>query len=271
MKLPVCCSVRITLDSRKTMEQNAAEYFERAKKARKKAEGARKAVELAKRRMAEEAAGPAAKEEVQEAQPKRKKEWYESFRWFFSSDGLLCIGGRDATTNEAIIKKHADADDVVFHTDMAGSPFVVVKADGKEVPKATKEEAAQYAAVFSRAWKAGLGYLEVFSVKPEQLSKTAQAGEFMAKGAFMVRGSVTYYKPSMELAVGRLEDGRAMAGPPAAVLARCGRGFQVLQGNEKTSDVAKRIAKLLDLHPDDIIPLLPAGGVKLGREIRKQS
>ena len=31
---------------------------------------------------------------------KLHKEWYEKFRWFYSSEGFLCIGGRDSTTND---------------------------------------------------------------------------------------------------------------------------------------------------------------------------
>ena len=38
----------------------------------------------------------------------RKQEWYEKFHWFFSSEDFLCIGGKDATSNEIIIKKHTE-------------------------------------------------------------------------------------------------------------------------------------------------------------------
>ena len=34
-----------------------------------------------------------------------EKKPYMKFRWFISSDGFLCLGGRDATSNEIIIKK----------------------------------------------------------------------------------------------------------------------------------------------------------------------
>ena len=36
----------------------------------------------------------------------RKKNWYERYRWFYTSDGLLAIGGRDSSSNTAIIRKH---------------------------------------------------------------------------------------------------------------------------------------------------------------------
>ena len=143
-------TMRIAIDIRRSVEENAADHFERAKKSKKKLEGARKALALAEQRLAavhvenikttEHTTQPTARKQ------ERKQEWYEKLRWFVSSDGIICIGGRDAGTNELVVKKHAEKGDVVFHTDMAGSPFVVVKAEGKEVPTTTLEEAAQFCA-----------------------------------------------------------------------------------------------------------------------------
>ena len=254
--------MRIRIDTRKSVEKNAAAYFERAKKAKKKLEGAKKAVALAASRIG------ARQEARQEQRPQRKKEWYERFRWFLSSDGILCVAGRDAGTNEQVVKKHAQPGDLVFHTDMAGSPFVVVK--GKDAPESTRNEAAQFAASVSRAWKAGVGALEVFHVSPDQLSKTAQAGEYLGKGAFMVRGNVAYTKPQVAFAIGTLADGRVMGGPPSAVLHHCKEAYEILQGNENASDVAKRLTKLLYAHVDEIVAMLPPGGVKMGQRLSRR-
>ena len=71
-------------------------------------------------------------EEQLKQKPKRKKEWFEKFRWFFTSDNMLVIAGRDATTNEIVVKKHTDKHDLIFHTEMAGSPFGVFKTEGKK-------------------------------------------------------------------------------------------------------------------------------------------
>jgi predicted ribosome quality control (RQC) complex YloA/Tae2 family protein len=259
--------MRIILDTRKTVEQNAAVYFEKAKRAKKKLEGAKKALQISQEKMRSHA--EVVVERKQEQRIKRKQEWYEKLRWFISSDGFLCIGGRDATTNEMVVKKHTEKGDVVFHTDMAGSPFVVVKAEGKPVPMTTLEEAGQFCAAFSRAWKNGFSYLEVFYVAPEQLSKEPNPGEFLPKGAFVVRGAVKYLKPKVEICIGKDQQERVMVAADRAVLKWCGKGYLVTQGNEKTSDVAKRLAKLLDVHVDDIVPMLPPGGVKLGKEIKR--
>ncbi len=193
----------------------------------------------------------------------RKKEWYEKFRWFTSSDGFLCIGGRDATTNEIIVKKHTDPNDLVLHTDMAGSPFFVIKSENKEIPQSTIEEAAQATAVYSRAWRLGLSTLEVFYVKPEQVSKTTQSGEYMARGAFMIRGKTNYLRPKLEAAVGMTKDGVIMGGPPSAVKNNCEKYVLVTQGNSKASDAAKLVRKKIGGELDDIIAALPSGGAKV--------
>jgi predicted ribosome quality control (RQC) complex YloA/Tae2 family protein len=258
--------MRIILDSRKSVEQNAAAYFERAKKAKKKLEGAKKALALAQERIQHQEVMEVKQE--RKAKEQRKQEWYEKLRWFISSDGFLCIGGRDAASNELVVKKHAEAGDIIFHTDMAGSPFVIVKAEGKEIPMSTLEEAAQFCVAYSRGWKLGMASLESFYVSPEQLSKTPNSGESLPRGAFVVRGAVKYLQPMMELCIGKLPDGRVMAGHQRAVLKQCGKGYALVPGNEKSSDVAKRLEKLLETDADEIVPVIPPGGVKMGQEIK---
>ena len=73
-----------------------------------------------------------------EALAKRKvetenKEWYEKFRWFTSSDGFLVVAGKDTVSNEVLVKKYATQEDAVFHAEISGAPFVVVKAEGRTI------------------------------------------------------------------------------------------------------------------------------------------
>jgi len=249
--------MRISLDIRKTIEENAASYFEKAKKDRKKIEGTARIIGEYKKKLSALEEEKEEKKAVMKAPIKR--EWHEKFRWFISSDKYLVIGGRDATTNEVIIKKHTDANDLVFHTDMAGSPFVVIKREGKtdNIPQTTLDEAAVFTAVFSRGWKQGMGGLSVFSVKPEQVSKTAKSGEYLAKGAFMIYGEKTFYRPELRLGIG-LFDGKIMAGPLSAVQKHCEKFVEIIQGDEKLSDVAKAVQKRIGGELDDIIRSLPS-------------
>lgn len=267
--------LEITLDLRKTLEQNAAEYFERAKKAKRKVKRIAEILAKTQQQIAAEER-KAAEAAVAAAVPKkvkRKSQWYEKYRWFFSSEGFLVIGGRDATTNEVIIKKHTAPDDLVFHTDMAGSPFFVVKADsqpGKEIGEATRREAANATCSFSRAWKSGMVTTRTFWVMPEQVSKQANPGEFMGKGAFMIRGKTNYLPASMDLVVGVSAEGATVCAPESAAKAHCPTTIRILQGNQKTSDVAKKLKALLKADDlDEVLRALPTGGIKLDPKIEK--
>lgn len=255
--------MKVVLSVRDSLEKNAARYFEESKKAKKKLEGARRALAQTRAKLDALAAQERREDEKARAKPKpRVKAWYEKFHWFYSSDGFLVIAGRDATSNEIIVKKHADPGDIVFHTDMAGSPFAVVKAEGREIPQPTREEAAQLVACYSKAWKLDMPGLEVFYVDPAQVSKTPNSGEYLAKGAFVIRGKTTYLRPALEIAVG-LYNCAVMGGPPSAVKAHCEKAVLVAPGDSKTSDVAKLIHKAIGGDLDEIVAVLPPGGCQV--------
>ncbi len=263
--------MKITLFLDKPLEWNAARYFEAAKKAKKKLAGAEEALAQTRDEIAgleREKEKFLAEEKKKKEVKQRKKEWYEKFRWFISSDGFLVIGGRDATSNEVIIKKHTDAQDVVFHTEAPGSPFCVIKATGKEAPNKTIEETAQFCLSMSKAWQRGIGLGEVYWVKPEQVSKKAQSGEYLSKGAFMIYGKKNLLKAGIGLSVG-VHEGKVMCGPPAAVANSCSVHVGVLPGEMKKSDAAKKILHFFEKKTgdkfdlDEIMQALPPGECKV--------
>jgi predicted ribosome quality control (RQC) complex YloA/Tae2 family protein len=246
----------VKLDVGKSVEQNASALFERSKKLRSKSIRAKDAVAKMRAQL----------DRIPEtARPKRrvrairKKVWYEKFRWFVSSEGFLVVGGRDAVSNEIVIKKHTAPDDLVLHTDMAGSPFFVIKAEGRVPGEQTVMEAADATATFGRAWRRGLPYADVFCVKPHQVSKDAQPGEFLPKGAFMIRGKTSYVENKVNLAIG-IHKEAVMAGPVTAVKTHCDVFVEIVQGDRKTSDVAKAVRRQVGGELDDIIRAMPAGG-----------
>ena len=254
----------------KSIEQNAALYYEKAKRAKRKLEGATKALQETKKKLEklekekEHILKELEKQEIKDAK-KRKKEWFEKFHWFYSSEEFLCIGGRDATSNEIVIKKHTDKNDLVLHTDMAGSPFFVIK-NGQAATEQTIKEAAQATASYSKAWKLGLGTLNVFYVKPEQVSKKTKAGEYMPKGAFMVYGQTKYLSPTLEISIGKTHTGQVVGGPTDAIKAQAEKYVTIVSGKLKTSDLAKKIKHKLDVDDvNEIAVFIPAGG----SEIRK--
>ena len=261
--------MRITLKLEKTLEQNAASYFAKAKKAKKKIEGALVALEQTKTELERIEKKKALEEQQQQEKESRKKEWYEKFRWFITSSDFLCVGGRDATSNEVLIKKQASEEEYAFHTEMAGSPFFVVKTE-KELDATTKQEVAQMTASTSRAWKLKHQLQEVFCVKVKQLSKTPKSGEYIEKGSFIVSGKRELIKTGLEFSIGLTEDKKVMGGPLSAVKKHCTVYFEIEQADEKTSDVAKKLNRTFKTELDDIVRVLPAGGCRIKKDRKKK-
>jgi predicted ribosome quality control (RQC) complex YloA/Tae2 family protein len=150
----------------------------------------------------------------------RKKNWYERYRWFFTTDGFLTIGGRDAASNSAVIRKHLDKNDKVFHGDIFGSPFFILK-DAENVPDTSMNEIAHATVCFSRAWREGMYGVSAYWVYPEQVKKSAPSGEFLPKGSFTIEGQRNFIKSeTLRLAVGIMpidDDYVLTCGPPEPI------------------------------------------------------
>lgn len=150
----------------------------------------------------------------------RKKNWYERYRWFFTTDGILAIGGRDAASNSAVIRKHLDKNDKVFHGDIFGSPFFIVK-DAENAPDTSMNEIAHATVCFSRAWREGMYGVSAYWVHPEQVKKSAPSGEFLPKGSFTIEGQRNFIKSdTLRLAVGIMpidDDYILTCGPPEPI------------------------------------------------------
>jgi len=279
-------STEVRLDLRKNASQNAEGYYERAKKARRKIPQAVAATRetVGKIRRLKERGREAVK--VTDGQPVKrvvkKKAWYEKFRWFLSSDGFLVLGGRDASSNEVLVKRHMEPGDIFVHAEIHGAPAVVVKTEGKEVAGSTIQEAFDFAASYSRAWKHGIYGLEVYWVRPEQVSKTTEHGEYVARGAFIIRGKRNFGKGVVGVAIGvKLKEGetpeaRVIGGPPAPIERDSTYSVRITPGRKKSQVVAKEIKERWlqkargDLRPilqaiplEDVQEFLPPGGSEI--------
>jgi len=260
--------MEIELDLRKTVDENAIDYFERAKGVRKKIAGLEKYIAIAEKKRAEDES----KKEKIVVQEKKVLKWFQKFRWFFSSDGFLIVGGRDAQGNEEIVKKKMKKNDVYFHADVFGAPHCIIVApesvkSGEFLPlQSSLVEAAQFAATFSKAWEEGRPIADVYSVKPEQVSKSAKSGESMGTGAFMIYGERNWFrKTSLSCAIGYYPQFNClMSGPLTAVKKNCKFFFELKQGKKSKDETAKELKLLFEKKGfnflvDEIVSLLPNG------------
>lgn len=260
----------VDLEVQSGVEKNADRLYTEAKRIEGKKEGAEEAIaetreelEAVRERKAQWSAEDVEDDEEPEevdwlsrsSIPVRKNEqWYEQFRWFHTSDDFLVIGGRNADENEALVKKYLDRGDRFFHAQAHGGPVTVLKATGpsepaKEVdfPESSIREAAQFAVSYSSVWKEGRFADDAYSVRPDQVSKTPESGEFIEKGGFVIRGDRTYHRDvEVGVAVGITCEPttRVIGGPPSAILPRAETAVEVEPGRYAQNDMAKRIYRV---------------------------
>ncbi|MEM4391765.1 MAG: ribosome rescue protein RqcH [Candidatus Nitrosotenuis sp.] len=202
----------------------------------------------------------------------RKKNWFERYRWFYTTDGLLAIGGRDSSSNSAIIRKHLGKDDKVFHAEIFGSPFFILKDVPGNIPFDSLNEVAHATVCFSRAWREAMYGMSAYWINPEQVKKAAPSGQFLAKGSFVLEGQKNFIRAGdLKLAVGIMEKDRRhiiMCGPPGPVKKYCICYAIVQPGGSEMPDVAKKLrADFIRLQEDiakqftvdDYVRVLPAG------------
>ncbi|MFH1588296.1 MAG: NFACT RNA binding domain-containing protein [Candidatus Diapherotrites archaeon] len=257
--------VKIRFD--KSVQENAEEYFSKSKKARQKLFGLEKAMPLLEKKLSEIEFKKSRKNEVK---VKRQRKWFEKFHWTFTSNHFLVIAGKDAKSNELVVKKHMDKDDLYFHSEIHGAAHTVLKAEGKKPNLQDLLDAAVFAAVHSKAWGERLSSLDVYSVSPEQVSKKAQSGEALGTGAFMVYGKRNWFKKTpLDFALGVTEEKELLAGSVNAVKSNCVFFVKLIQGKNKKGDTAKKLRFVLkkksgtEFDLDELNALLPSGGVEL--------
>ncbi len=255
--------LQFSLNLRRSLYENASDYYQRGKNAKQKAAGALSALEDSKKKLAQIESELRAAEELKTLKPaelvealsKRKvemenRQWYEKFRWFTSSDGFLVVAGKDVVSNEVLIKKYTTMEDVVFHAEITGSPFVVVKSEGKPISEQALREAGEFAAAFSRAWRENVGTADVYWVRVDQLSKSGPSGESVPHGAFFVVGKRNWMRNTpLRVAVGMLvgEETSFVGGAVDSVKAKTKIYVVILPGDSSGKDLLKQILKTLML------------------------
>ena len=216
------------------------------------------------------------------------KEWYEKYRWFLTTDDVLAIGGRDSSSNSVLIRRHMTENDYIFHAEVNGSPFFILKnANNKTSADLSQSiiETAQATISFSRSWKDNLSSADAYWVYPSQVKKGAPTGQFLPKGAFIIEGKKNFVKNlEIKLAIGLsfIEDRPLfIVGPFSAILKRSiflrnmiPSGFDVVKASKKIkSDFVdysiknefpeRLIHHLKNLSIDEIVRILPVGQFKL--------
>ena len=256
---------------RRSVREAAQALYDESKRIAEKLAGARVALAETEARRSQPPA-PAPAPVPAASAPSRRTFWFERYRWFIASDGAIVIAGRDAASNDLIVRRNLKDGDVYVHADLHGAASVIVKRSAPEAPvgEPSLREAAQWAVAFSKAWKAGYATGTAFWANPDQVSKAAASGEFVARGAWVIHGTKHFVRDvPLELALGVIRHAgqeRWSVAPESAVRAH-GEVRCLLTPGEERERSSREVELVRDLGiPRPVLQaLLPAGGLSVRR------
>ncbi|MEM5766111.1 MAG: NFACT RNA binding domain-containing protein [Candidatus Aenigmatarchaeota archaeon] len=176
------------------------------------------------------------------------KKWYERYYWFFSSNNILVLVGKNPRNDETILKRFTRDQDLVLHSDLV-SRFAVIRNDANQVlPAETIYEAAVFLACYSEAWEKKLEKekIDVFYVRPEQVKKRDNS----VRGVFDIVGEKKYLKkiePRLSIGIKQEEvfNAKLIYGPPTAVKAHTPYMVTLIPGDFNARALAKDIKREL--------------------------
>ncbi len=252
----------VPLDYREGPDANASVLYQKGKDIGEKSKRAELALKETEEQRDRRLKGLAKKEaERSDAKP-TKQFWFERYKWFISSSGLLAMCGRDAKTNDQLVKKHLKENDVYVHADVHGAPSIVLK-EGRDANEDDLREAANFALAQSKAWTSCFAEGAAYWVNPDQVSKTPQPGEFVPRGAFIIRGKRNYlYHLPVELAVGEVDhegSRKVMCAPTSLIKKRAKRFVVIRPSKEKRGRQVSNLAKEFSVPEEELARILPPG------------
>lgn len=179
---------------------------------------------------------------------------YENFRWFFTSNNILVVGGKSDEQNEVVLREFLKPDYIIMHTRLPGSPFMIIQNNNPS--KKDLEETAIFCASFSQQWKLGKKSIDIDVFKGEQIYKTKD----MKIGTFGVKGTKKTMKVRPELAL-VVQNGKLKAVPKTTKLEILA---EIEQGNLSKEEAAVKILKIIKekyafpITKDDVLSAIPA-------------
>ena len=180
---------------------------------------------------------------------------YKNYRWFFTSNNVLVVGGKSDEQNELVIKNFLKPDYTVMHTSLPGSPFMIIQSD--KPTKNDLDETAIFCAAFSKQWKnSSKNKIDIDVFKGGQVYKIKS----MKMGTFGVKGDKKTKKVQPKLIL-IIQKGRFRAVPNSGKESKLA---EIKPGNSTKEQAAEKLAKKirdkfnLPAHKDEIMQAIPS-------------
>ena len=179
---------------------------------------------------------------------------YRNYRWFFTSNNVLVVGGKSDSQNELVIKNFLKPDYTIMHTSLPGSPFMIIQSD--KPTKKDLDETAIFTASFSKQWKNGSKNIEVDIFNGWQVYKVKS----MKIGTFGVKGNkeTKKVKPGLVLVI---QKGKFRAVPSKGKEKKLA---EIKPGKLSKEKAVEKLSKKiqdkfhLPVHRDEIMQAIPS-------------
>ena len=250
---------QIKIDLKESPYQIAERYYSLSKKAERKIPAAEASIKemMSQLTTAEETKGDLlAEDEVKVL--RRPRKWFEKYHWAQTTNGFLIIAGKDARTNEEIVRRRLTESDLFFHASIQGAPHTLLLVDSSEGEPTDDDliDAAVIAGSYSRAWKRGTGAIDVYHVLGTQVSFSAPSGEYVPRGGAIVRGKrINHSGVPLELGIGIefFESwAQIIAGPVNPIQKRCKSYVKIFPGDIPKSKIAKEVRERFMKEADEV-------------------
>jgi len=184
---------------------------------------------------------------------------YKNYRWFFTSNNVLVIGGKSEEQNEIAIKHFLKPNYTVMHTSAPGSPFMIIQSDNPT--KKDLEETAIFTGCFSKQWKKGNKKIDIDIFKGKQIYKTKS----MKTGTFGVKGKkeTMRIKPELILVI---QKGKFRAVPNPNGESKLAI---IKQGKMNKEEAVDKIAKIIQnkfnfpVHKEELMQAIPSSNLSV--------
>ncbi|MFA5312924.1 MAG: ribosome rescue protein RqcH, partial [Methanomassiliicoccales archaeon] len=261
----------VRLNYKASLEENADLLFSEGKELKEKLRGAEAAMAETEKRISEREMHCDEQRRSAKAKVRPTKQfWFESYRWFVTAKGRLVLGGRDARSNEQVVKKHLGQSDRYAHADVHGAASVIIK-DGTNADEDEMRDVCIFALSNSKAWTAGVSEGSAYWVVPDQVSKTPVAGEFVPRGGFIIRGKRNYnHHLPLRLAIGEMayEGTRKVMSSPEATMRASSAKFVVIEpGDMERGKASSLLSKAFEVPEEEIARILPPGNVRIVEKV----
>jgi hypothetical protein len=179
---------------------------------------------------------------------------YTNYKWFFTSNNVLVVGGKSDEQNELVLKHFLKPQYTIMHTVAPGSPFMIIQSDNPT--KEDLNETAIFTGCFSKQWKTRNKHIEIDIFKGEQIYKL----KTMKLGTFGVKGQKETVKIKPELIL-IIQKGKFKAVPNPNGESKLAT---IKPGKMSKVGAAEKLAKIirdkfhLPTHKDEIMQAIPS-------------